>query len=53
MKKLMTLALGMMFVFGVTATFAQEKTEKTEKKMGKKGGKKGTKKDDTTKTEKK
>lgn len=53
MKKLMTLMLGMMFVFGTTATmFAQEKTEKTEKKASKKGSKKGKKSDDT-KTEKK
>jgi len=44
MKKLMTLMLGMMFVFGTTAVFAQEKggDTKTEKKAGKKkGGKKG------------
>ena len=54
MKKLMTLALGMAFVFGTTATmFAQDKTEKTEKKTSKKGSKKGSKKDDTSKTEKK
>jgi hypothetical protein len=48
MKKLMILAVGLMFVFGTTATFAQEKTEKTEKKAPKKG-KKGSKKDDTKK----
>ncbi len=46
MKKLMTLMLGMMFVLGTTAVFAQEKgdTKKEgEKKPGKKkGGKKKT-----------
>jgi hypothetical protein len=50
MKKLMTLMLGMMFVLGTTAVFAQDQKEpsKTEKKAGKKkGGKK--KSDDTTK----
>jgi hypothetical protein len=51
MKKLMTLMLGMMFVLGTTAVFAQEKGDapKTEKKAGKKkGGKKKTG-DDTKK----
>ena len=45
MKKLMTLMLGMMFVFGTTAVFAQEKgaDKTTEKKAGKKKG--GKKKD--------
>jgi hypothetical protein len=50
MKKLMTLMLGMMFVLGTTAVFAQDKKDdtKTEKKAGKKkGGKKKT--DDTKK----
>jgi hypothetical protein len=50
MNKLMTLMLGMMFVLGTTAVFAQDQKEpsKTEKKAGKKkGGKK--KSDDTTK----
>ena len=45
MKKLMTLMLGMMFVLGTTAVFAQEKggeTTKTEKKSKKKGGSKKT-----------
>jgi hypothetical protein len=45
MKKLMTLMLGMMLVFGTTAAFAQDKSgdTKTEKKAGKKkGGKKKT-----------
>ena len=45
MKKLMTLMLGMMLVFGTTAVFAQDKSgdTKTEKKAGKKkGGKKKT-----------
>ena len=44
MKKLMTLMLGMMLVFGTTAAFAQDKGDtKTEKKAGKKkGGKKKT-----------
>ena len=49
MKKLMTLMLGMMFVLGTTAVFAQDTKapEKTEKK-GKKGGKKAPKKDEKT-----
>ena len=40
MKKLMTLALGLMFVLGTTAVFAQEKgtDQKTEKSKGKKKG---------------
>jgi len=48
-KKLMTLMLGMMFVFGTTAVFAQDKKDdtKTEKKAGKKKG--GKKKADDTK----
>jgi len=52
MKKLMTLMVGMMFVLGTTAVFAQDapKTEKTEKKAGKK---KGGKKKTDEKTEKK
>ena len=51
MKKLMTLMLGTMLVFGTAAVFAQEKKDdtKTEKKAGKKkGGKKKTG-DDTKK----
>ena len=49
MKKLMTLMLGAMLVFGTTAVFAQEKggDTKTEKKSGKKKG--GKKKTDETK----
>jgi len=47
MKKLMTLALGLAFVLGSTAMFAQEKKEDT-KKEGKKG-KKGKKKQEPTK----
>ena len=50
MKKLMTLMLGMMFVLGTTAVFAQEKgtdAPKTDKKGGKKKG--GKKKTDETK----
>jgi len=50
MKKLMTLMLGMMFVFGTTAVFAQKTgTEKTEKKSGKKKGGKKKSGDDTKK----
>jgi hypothetical protein len=55
MKKLMTLMLGMMFVLGTTAVFAQttpDKSTDSTAKKGKKGGKKAPKKDDT-KTEKK
>ena len=51
MKKLMTLMLGMMFVLGTTAVFAQDtpkkEDSKTEKKAGKKKG--GKKKTDETK----
>jgi hypothetical protein len=47
MKKLMTLALGLAFVFGTVAvSFAQDPPKKEEKKKSKKGGKK---KEDTTK----
>ena len=51
MKKLMTLMLGMMFVLGTTAVFAQEKggDSKTEKKAGKKKGGKKKSGDDTKK----
>ena len=51
MKKLMTLMLGMMFVFGTTAVFAQEKgaDKSTEKKASKK---KGSKKKSTDETKK-
>ena len=51
MKKLMTLSLGMMFVLGTTAVFAQEKggDSKTEKKAGKKKGGKKKSGDDTKK----
>jgi hypothetical protein len=52
MKKLMTLALGLMFVFGATAVFAQEKKSDDTTKKAPKKGKKAPKKDDT-KTEKK
>lgn len=53
MKKLMTLMVGMMFVLGTTAVFAQDapKTEKTEKKASKKKG--GKKKTEEKKTEQK
>jgi hypothetical protein len=51
MKKLMTIALGMMFVLGSTVVFAQDAPKKddtkTEKKAGKKKG--GKKKTDETK----
>ena len=40
MKKLMTLALGLAFVLGSTAMFAQEKKEEPKKESKKKGGKK-------------
>jgi len=49
MKKLMTLMLGTMLVFGTAAVFAQDKSgdTKTEKKSSKK--KSGKKKTDDTK----
>jgi hypothetical protein len=49
MKKLMTLMLGMTFVFGSMSLFAQEKKEETKKETKKKGGKK--KKEETPKKE--
>ena len=50
MKRLMTLMLGMAFVFTVVApTFAQETTKKEEKKSTKKKSTK--KKEETTKKE--
>jgi len=47
----MTLMLGMMFVFGTTAIFAQDNKDdtKTEKKAGKKKGGKKKSGDDTKK----
>jgi len=49
MKKLMTLMLGMTFLFGTVSMFAQEKKEDTKKETKKKGGKK--KKEETPKKE--